>query len=869
MRFLLLLLSPALLFGQALFSPDLNRQFTDSSGHPLTGGKVYQCQAGQACPGTVLATYTTSSGSVQNQNPITLDAAGRTLGIYLTAGAAYRFVVTNSLGVIIPNAGGDNIIGTSGSSSGGGNFWSLSGSAIVNTNGSGTGAVNVGGAFTAAGTIQSGGALSIGNGSGKFAVINANSAMTANISTVWPRVNAVGVLTNDGSGNLVWAAGGGGGSGCTPAGADGNIQFKAGSACAGSANLTWSNVNQQIVVTGVDGTAGIATTNGSYFQSDGAHGGFLAAAATGYNAVQVPLGGVTGRNLTATAYTEIGANSGAPTATGAEPGFPHAGTVYCDTGSSPCVPKLHNGIAWVTLATGGATSPGGADTNVQLNIAGAFAASSALRFGCGSTSPAGCAANQLQVFASDSAHAGVAVITGFMQSDQGFVATPSTAVGYNVIQAPGGGMAAKSFTATNYVEVGFSNGPPTGTAFESTFPNKGALYCDTNPLPTACAMKYWNGSAWTTIATGSGGPGSPGAPNGSVQYNCSGSFCGNVGFTYNGTLVQIATGGAGAVAGLSVVTGFIQADAGFLANGTTNFNAVQAPAGGMSAKSFSATNYIKMGHFSGAPTLTAGDSLVQGTMYFDDIAGAPRVWNGGAYVALGGGGGVSSINSLAGALTLTGTANEISVSSVGTTLTLSTPQQIGTASAVNFGSVTTTGGFNANVSGSSPAFFTASSSFIVNGDGTTSIANALLLNGSGSVNVTANTVSNSIQTRGGINTCSAGTCSGGSALSVNGSTLIGSNGHFPTGFVSDGGVQATGYNVAGGFIGQNWDINFPGGFTISGVGTFSNLRFRGGVLVTAFSILGDARTAFFMWLFGVGYWIFSRRRRHASNIYGE
>lgn len=44
---------------------------------------------------------------------------------------------------------------------------------------------------------------------------------------------------------------------------------------------------------------------------------------------------------------------------------------------------------------------------------------------------------------------------------------------------------------------------------------------------------YYNGSAWAYYGTGSGGSGSPGGSNTQVQYNASGSFGGDAGFTYD------------------------------------------------------------------------------------------------------------------------------------------------------------------------------------------------------------------------------------------------------------------------------------------------------------------------------------------------
>ncbi len=56
----------------------------------------------------------------------------------------------------------------------------------------------------------------------------------------------------------------------------------------------------------------------------------------------------------------------------------------------------------------------------------------------------------------------------------------------------------------------------------------------------------------------------------------------------------------------------------------------------------------------------------------------------------GGGGGVSAVNGLSGALALLGTANRVTVSSVGTTITLSGPQDLGTGSSPTFLSPTVT-----------------------------------------------------------------------------------------------------------------------------------------------------------------------------------
>lgn len=82
-------------------------QFFTNNGKPLTGGKLYTYAAGTTTPAT---TYTSSSGSTPNSNPIVLDSAGRVSGeIWLTAGSAYKFVLKTSDDVLIGTY--DNIAG--------------------------------------------------------------------------------------------------------------------------------------------------------------------------------------------------------------------------------------------------------------------------------------------------------------------------------------------------------------------------------------------------------------------------------------------------------------------------------------------------------------------------------------------------------------------------------------------------------------------------------------------------------------------------------------------------------------------------------------------------------------------------------------
>lgn len=74
-------------------------QFFDNNGTPLAGGLIYSYVAGTTTPVT---TYTSSSGTTANSNPIALDSAGRPPSqIWLTSGNSYKFILQTSEGVTI------------------------------------------------------------------------------------------------------------------------------------------------------------------------------------------------------------------------------------------------------------------------------------------------------------------------------------------------------------------------------------------------------------------------------------------------------------------------------------------------------------------------------------------------------------------------------------------------------------------------------------------------------------------------------------------------------------------------------------------------------------------------------------------------
>src|ERR1700747_664649 len=84
-------------------------RFFDNNGNPLVGGTVATYAAGSNTP---WATYTDSTGLTQNLNPIQLNFRGEA-AIWLPVNVAYKFVVSDALGNLIPGGTTDQIINLS------------------------------------------------------------------------------------------------------------------------------------------------------------------------------------------------------------------------------------------------------------------------------------------------------------------------------------------------------------------------------------------------------------------------------------------------------------------------------------------------------------------------------------------------------------------------------------------------------------------------------------------------------------------------------------------------------------------------------------------------------------------------------------
>lgn len=859
--------------------------YADSNGQPLSGGFIQTFASGTT---TLATTYSDSGCSNSLPNPVPLNASGQpyagsggVTGVWLNTTLFYRFVLQNS--ALVTQWTLDGITGTGSTGGSTANYWTLTGSTIANNNAAGVGIVQVGGNFISAGFGQFANGIVLQDTEATpktFTLMPANT-MTASATWRWPATDAAGCLTSDGLGNLTFATScGGGGGGGSAVGPTGAVQLQGGGgAFTGSGNLTY--VSQLLTATATSSSsAGIAVATG-YIQADA---GLLVTSgvASSWQNINVPTGGVYAQSLYGINYTTTGTSSGAPSPTTGQPAFSGSdglGSLYCDTGTSPCVEKLWNGSAWISLATGGATSPGGSNCDAQFNSAGSFGGSANFTWNCASTP------QELVVTASSSASAGIAVGVGYIQSDSGFLVTSGVSPSWQNIQAPTGGVYARNLYATTYTTTGTSNTPPLPTNGQPAFSGTaglGTLYCNTSVTP--CVETLWNGVSWTALGSGGGG-GTPGGPANSIQTNNAGSFGGASNF------VAPISGGAVTQVTLANASFVTQGNtAGFDASqcGQTSFisNCIQAPFGGVTA-----LNGIFGGpHGLGPDALsivgTSGTGSSQRASMSFDTAGGSILWELGQDVNENGGndfyftavgapalsitgnhatgnlGILTTASATTGqALTVAGVTNQAGISLSNGFMQADQGFVASTACTV-FNCFQTAGGYRANDAGTSTvAAFTVFNTAVIDqnrnatfvnlnvtgtctgcasGSAVTFTATNTLtgltfansngnfeVNGNGAVSaastgsfnggvLVSNTAVNAIQTTGNVNACSAGGCVSGDAFSVGGTNVINNlRTFFPTGIIDSGGATFAGLVTASAGITSGAGISSTG-YNISG-----------------------------------------------------
>ena len=187
----------------------------------------------------------------------------------------------------------------------------------------------------------------------------------------------------------------------------------------------------------------------------------------------------------------------------------------------------------------------------------------------------------------------------------------------------------------------------------------------------------------------------------------------------------------------------VTSDAGFLSNATGTATAYYIGTGAFLVQANGVTDIAGNVTISNPATLAITALSGLGTIGL-------CVNNSGIVVTCGGGGSVTSLNSLTGALSIVGTTNQINVSPSGSTITLSTPQNINTSANVTFGTITTSSSIYAGLavaacqSGGTTAYSELSGSFLVTCAGALSAAGVMTVTNTINGNLFAGPISTPI-----------------------------------------------------------------------------------------------------------------------------
>lgn len=313
-------------------------------------------------------------------------------------------------------------------------------------------------------------------------------------------------------------------------------------ACSGGGGSGTVTVVSVVTANGVSGSVANATTTPAITLTLGAitpSSVTATGAIIGYNATAIPAGGTTGSGLkfSSTANYGVFFGSGAPTLSAAQ------GSLYLRSDGLPYF-NTNGTTGWTVLGTGtGTVNSGtagqltyyaGSGTAVSGN-ANLTVSSGALTIGvagsqAGTLLLSGGTSGAVTLAAPATAGSGTLTFpaatdtVALLAATQTF--TNKTLTAPTIAGATISGVA--NFTGTFEIggnQMTFPTGPATLTYAGGTF--------------AAGECVQTNGTSGELVTTGSacgsGGGGTPGGANTNVQYNNSGSFGGNSGFTYNGT----------------------------------------------------------------------------------------------------------------------------------------------------------------------------------------------------------------------------------------------------------------------------------------------------------------------------------------------
>ena len=628
-----------------------------------------------------------------------------------------------------------------------------------------------------------------------------------------------------------WLTVGGVGSGV--AGTDKMIQYNASNAQAADGNFTWNYTTQQLGVIGKPGTAAITIATAGYilstegFNTPSAAGTAISAlsggvsASTGVfssaatNALQLTAGGMT---VALSARVDNAflskAQAGIPAYV---PPASYGGIAYKGVSSY----WYWNGTTWLTIDFTAAvnSSVAGATTQIQYNAAGAFAADAGLTWTKASATfqVSGVSTVPSMNLIGDWSTTSMNVqFNGFSYSgsfsNSGFIFRGFAARGSRA--APSSTLAGDqllAFGAGGYIGSGFQGNPAAilfiaGSNFSAGNGETYMAFNTVGPAATVSAerMRLASNGVLLVNRTTSDGTGAQLQVNGIVS-----ASSGLVSSLSSFNAISL-TGAAG---GFNVATGQFRSAA---------FDSVSCvAAGGMSARSFTATTYVQVGFNPAAPTVTLNDTFHPGALYFDTGLVALRVWSGAAWVN----------TSPAGAATPpAGSNTNIQYNNGGlfgadANLTWTSGSRLLQINGASLQMAINVQGFG---------FIQSAEGFVSN----SSAGNAVKLPFGGITAVTGSFTStasfNSIQTTGGV---SAGTAAaggyyvGGTKVIDNTGVFVGSGIIMSAGInIGSSGITCGAVNPSGGFFGLTATVNIASGFTIGGT-TFHNLFFQGGVLV--------------------------------------